>query len=486
MQSHSYLCALRIRLLLPALAAGAFLVVAPDRAPAQEYGEPRYGGGNPTQSAPRKAAPPRKTVKPAHETPAARAAGKSNKSGGKADAKADTKSDTKSDTPRRISAAPAAGERRFVANEVVIEVAGRPSPEQVDALARRHGLTRQESQSFDLTGTTMFRWAIPEGRSVNAVIRELEADGTVLSAQPNYRYTLQQNPGPDNSEGLQYAVDKLQLTKAHGLALGDRILIAVIDSGIDKSHPELKGQIADSFDPVGAGKPHLHGTGIAGVIAADMRLTGVAPRARILAVRAFDPSGGTAEGTTFNILKGLEWSVTKGARVINMSFAGPQDPALSRSLAAAHKKGVVLIAAAGNSGVKSPPLFPAADPNVIAVTATDAADQLFAPSNRGNHVAVAAPGVDLLLPSPGKGYQMASGTSFAAAHVSGVAALVLARDPKLSPDSVRRVLLSTAKDLGPKGRDKDYGAGLADAYQALVSLGRTPADGLSASATSNR
>ena len=106
---------------------------------------------------------------------------------------------------------------------------------------------------------------------------------------------------------------------------------------------------------------------------------------------------------------------------------------MTRMLAAARTKGIVLIAAAGNAGPKSPPLYPAADANVIAVTATDAEDVCSLASNRGNHVAVSAPGVDILLPSPGAGYQVSSGTSFAAAHVSGIAALILERKPGLSP-----------------------------------------------------
>ncbi|MDT3686118.1 MAG: S8 family serine peptidase [Pseudorhodoplanes sp.] len=381
---------------------------------------------------------------------------------------------------RRSGGTPPANERRFVPNEVVIEVDGRPSTQAVDALAQRHRLTRVESQTFELTGTTMFRWTIPDGRSVRQVIRGLEADRSVRSVQPNYQYQLQQTAHA-YGDPAQYALGKLRLAEAHNLTKGDRILVAVIDSGIDASHPELAGVIADSFNSVGGGgEPHTHGTGIAGTIAAHSRLMGVAPRAKILAVRAFDPSGSGAQGTTFSILRGLEWAVTKGARVINMSFAGPQDPALSRALAGAHKKGVALIAAAGNAGPKSPPLYPAADPNVIAVTATDAEDKLFRAANRGNHVAVSAPGVDILVPSPGAGYQVTSGTSFASAHVSGIAALVLERDPGLSPDGLRRVLLSSAKDLGPKGRDKDFGMGLADAYRAVVS-----ADGKNEAISSN-
>jgi subtilisin family serine protease len=166
----------------------------------------------------------------------------------------------------------------------------------------------------------------------------------------------------------------------------------------------------------------------------------------------------------------LDWATSKGARVVNMSFAGPPDPLMARTMASARQKGAILIAAAGNAGPKSPPLFPAADPNVIAVTATDADDHLFPMANRGAYVAVAAPGVDILVPVPGGSYQVSSGTSFAAAYVSGVVALILERRPRLLPDAAKRILLATAKDLGPKGRDDQFGAGLIDAYQAIMSL----------------
>jgi subtilisin family serine protease len=128
----------------------------------------------------------------------------------------------------------------------------------------------------------------------------------------------------------------------------------------------------------------------------------------------------------------------------------------------------VLVAAAGNAGPKSPPLYPAADPSVIAVTATDFEDHLFSGSNRGSHIAVAAPGVDILVAVPEGGYQVASGTSYSAAEVSGIVALMLQHNPHLTPDAIRETLMATAKDLGPKGRDDLFGAGLADAYRAIT------------------
>jgi len=217
-----------------------------------------------------------------------------------------------------------------------------------------------------------------------------------------------------------------------------------------------------------------HGTGMAGTIAARARLTGTAPAARILAIRAFASTGKTDESTSLAVLRSIDWAVANGARVINMSFAGPQDPEQALVLAAAAKKGVVLVAAAGNAGPKSPPLYPAADPNVIAVTATDADDKLFVQSNRGRYIAVAAPGVDIVAPAPSGTYQFTSGTSVAAAQVSGIVALLLDAKPGLTPPAVRKALLSTARDLGPKGRDDQFGAGLADAYSAVQSLTASP------------
>jgi subtilisin family serine protease len=206
---------------------------------------------------------------------------------------------------------------------------------------------------------------------------------------------------------------------------------------------------------------------------------GAAPAAQILAVRAFSGTDGADDGTTFAIMSGLSWAVSHGARVVNMSFAGPQDPGIARSLAAAHDKGVVLVAAAGNKGAKSPPLYPAADPNVIAVTATDANDQLPAFANRGRYVAVAAPGVDLMLLAPNGTLQVSSGTSFSAAYVTGTVALMLERRPDLGPETLRQALTQTAHHLGSGGgkvADDQAGAGLVDAYQAVLSLVPPPVD----------
>lgn len=368
---------------------------------------------------------------------------------------------------------PAAVDQRFVAKEVLIEVDGNPSDAEADAIARRHRLTRVQSQNFPLVGSTMYRWRIPDNRSVNAVVRELVADNIIKSAQPNFRFRLQQQViAPTEGDPAQYALAKLRLPEAHTLARGDNVTIAVIDSGIDVSHPELAGVISGTYDALGSKEgAHVHGTGIAGVIAAHSRLMGSSPSASLLAIRAFGVSGSSAESTSYVILKSIDYAVSHGARIINMSFAGPEDTLIGKSLAAAAAKGVVLVAASGNAGPKSPPLYPAADRNVIAVSATDASDRLFPASNRGSHIAIAAPGVDILTPSPDAKYQVTSGTSFAAAYISGLIALMIERNPALTPDDVRSILTRTAQDLGAPGRDDSFGAGKADAFAAVSAAG---------------
>jgi subtilisin family serine protease len=374
-------------------------------------------------------------------------------------------------TQRNTGNVPPANERRYVPDEVVLEIPNTVSAAQIDALQTRFRLTRLDSQSFQLTGTTLYRWRIPSNVSVPRAVQALGGDARVATVQPNYLFTMQGDESKSMSEGdaAQYELAKLHLPQAHGLAKGDKILVAVIDSGVDANHPELAGAIAETYDALAQTfTPHKHGTAIAGLIAAHGRLMGAAPGARILAIRAFNPTDKGADGTTFSILKGLDWAAVHDARVINMSFAGPADLAIHRSLEAAHKKGIVLVAAVGNAGAKSPPLYPAADPNVIAVTATDANDKLFEQSNRGPHVAIAAPGAQILVAIPDGAYEVSSGTSYSAAEVSGIVALMLERKGDLTPDNVRDILMATAKDLGAKGRDPLFGAGLADAYGALM------------------
>jgi filamentous hemagglutinin family protein len=361
-------------------------------------------------------------------------------------------------------------ETRLVQDEVVIQLpCNTPQQTLDDAFAQ---FTVLSSQCLATSNVAIYRLRIGSGQSVAGAVRALASKRIIVAGQANYLYALGQDTvGPDlageplQGDSGQYVLEKLRLGDILRRVRATNIPIAVIDSEIDATHPDLAGAVVDRYDATGVEeKPHAHGTGMAGAIASHRRLLGTAPGARLLAIHAFSTQATSPQSTTFNILKGLDHAVTSGARIVNMSFAGPRDPTIERALKAAYDKGVVLIAAAGNAGPRSPPLFPAADKHVIAVTATDIDDQLFTGATRGSHIAVSAPGVDILVPAPEGTYQMTTGTSVATAHVSGIVGLMLERNPRLTPDDVRRILTASAKRLGPNDQ---FGAGLIDPTKAL-------------------
>jgi subtilisin family serine protease len=365
------------------------------------------------------------------------------------------------------------GERRFVPDEVITEFGANASPRAIAQIARRFNLTQLDTQRFDLIAGTFYRWRIGGRRTVPAVVNALANQRIVALVQPNYLFVLEDEMAPGaaalHGDPGQYVLSKLEVEQAHQLATGKSVWLAVIDSAVDGSHPDLAGSIVKTFDALGGqDRPQLHGTEMAGAIAAHGKLLGIAPGVQLLAARAFHNTPGKARGTSFDIFKSLQWAADNGARVINMSFAGPADPTLHRMLAAAYDKDIVLVAAAGNDGPDAAPAYPGADPDVIAVTATDAEDQPFKLANHGQYIAVAAPGVEILALAPDASYQVTTGTSVAAAHVSGIAALLLQRDPALTPAQIRAILAATAKPLGTSNQHDEFGAGLVDAYRAVM------------------
>ncbi len=371
---------------------------------------------------------------------------------------------------------PPQGETRFV-NELILEFGPGATTQMRTRLANNLQLTELETQRFGLTGRTLSRWRIDGTRSVSATLNLIARNyAGVSGGWVNMVYVGAQTQAPAiqsapaSASSAQYVVNKLHLLEAHRISSGDDVLVAVIDSKIDSKHPDLTGVIADEYDVVGGpANAHSHGTAMAGAIAARSNLVGVAPKVKLLAVRAFSGSGESAEGTTFNILKSVDWAASKNARIINMSFAGPPDDLLREMLAKANARGIVLIAAVGNAGPRSPPLYPAADAGVIGVTATDVDDKLMAQANQGPQVAVAAPGVEILAAAPDGKYQVTSGTSIAAAHATGVAALLLASKPNLMPGQVRASLIRAATRI--PGKRNEVGAGVIDAL-AVINPGR--------------
>ncbi len=369
---------------------------------------------------------------------------------------------------------PPVGETRFLTRQVVLQFGPEVTPQQVTATAQRFGLTVVSQQNIGALRRTLYTLRINNGQSVPDVIREVQGAGLNAAAQPDYTYNLMQDPegaSADLGDPAQYIVRKLDLAAVHRISQGNDVVVALIDSRVDLNQPDFAGRIVESYD-AGCGPngpPDPHGTGMAGAIASHVGLLGIAPEAKIMAICAFGGNGASVEATSANIIRGLDYAIAHNAKIVNMSFAGPQDPALAQELQVAREKGILIIAAAGNAGPKSPPLYPGADPNVLAVTATDAHDNLFSGANQGDYIAVAAPGVNVLVPAPNADVQYTTGTSVASANVSGVAALLLAEQPTRSPEDIRDILVQTAKHLGTEGTNPQFGAGLVDPLKALKS-----------------
>jgi hypothetical protein len=353
---------------------------------------------------------------------------------------------------------------RFAAKEVVIALSLREAARLEERIALSYRVQVLQRTDLPLLDRRVLRLRIADGRSIDDVLAEMRGDTGIATPQPNNYYRRQ--AAGQGASGLQYAFDQLEIPAAHRVATGRGLIVAVIDSGIDRSHPDLDKSIRKMFDATGDKRAldDPHGTSVAGIIAAHGQINGVAPESQLLDVRVF---GSDDVATTMTLLKGLQWAADNRARIVNLSLAGPRDELLEQAIEALLAKGIVVVAAAGNEGAAAPSAYPAAFEGVIAVTATDATDGLYAEANQGSYIAVAAPGVDVIAPALNQAYLMNSGTSFAAAHVSGVIALMLQHDPGLSVRQIRELLQAKAKDLGPPGIDAQFGAGRVNALAVL-------------------
>jgi subtilisin family serine protease len=249
---------------------------------------------------------------------------------------------------------------------------------------------------------------------------------------------------------------------------GSGVRIGIVDTGISP-HPDLR--IRGRFNAI-AGTPDTdengHGTHVSGTASAlnnSFGVVGVAPKARLYSVKAFDASG---SAFVSDIVEALEWCISHNMQVINMSFGIREgSDTVKEQIERAYRKGIVMVASAGNDGPNTDQIdFPARLPQVIAVAASDIGNKVASFSNRGKGIAVTAPGVDICSTLPGRSYGKMSGTSMAAPHVTGAAALLLSKNRKLSPARVRQVLRSTAKRL-PGYSSLAQGAGLVQVNKAI-------------------
>lgn len=249
-------------------------------------------------------------------------------------------------------------------------------------------------------------------------------------------------------------------------AIGETI--GMIDTAVNAGHEALAGQdveIVSVMAPGEAGSGAMHGTAIAALLVGDAgsRTPGLLPQAGLVAVEAFhrDAAGDAAD--VYKIVRSLDALGRRDVRIVNLSFAGPANAVLEHAVAHALESGMILVAAAGNGGMRAEPAFPGAFPGVIAVTAVDREREPYRHAGRGLHIAFAAPGVGVWTAASIEGGRFRSGTSYAVPFVSAAVAATLARDPRATAASVIDGLAAASADLGEVGRDPVFGWGLVTA-----------------------
>ncbi|MBU1933742.1 S8 family peptidase [Patescibacteria group bacterium] len=283
-----------------------------------------------------------------------------------------------------------------------------------------------------------------------------------------------------SSQSLPWGIDQIDAELVWpGGNTANPVKVGIIDTGISNNHPDLTANVKGGVNTINPRKSwnddNGHGSHVAGIVAAlnnTIGVVGVGPAADLYAIKALNAAG---SGYLSDVIEGIQWAMTNGMQVINMSLGTDSDiQSFHDAVAAAKGTGVVVVAAAGNSGGSV--IYPAAYPEAIAVSATDKNNVIASWSNRGPEIDLAAPGVSIYSTYKGTGYATLSGTSMAAPHVAGSVALVLNTpvggydvnlNGKWDPDEVQKKLQDRALDLGKTGFDNLYGWGLVNAYKAV-------------------
>jgi subtilisin family serine protease len=386
------------------------------------------------------------------------------------------------------------------ANRVMITLPPAPPPiwNQITLdLERTYRLRTLAAWSMQSLGERCIVFEAPADRPIEGLLRRLASDPRIELVQRVQRFSTQDSHTSTLQVPLQHSAMALRLEQAHRWATGKGVRVAVIDTGVDYEHPELRGHIAQTGNFVETGgrgdrsfNTDIHGTAVAGVIAAGLNpeigLVGVAPHAQIFALKACwqeRPGAREAVCDSYTLSKAVDYAIAHDAQVLNFSLAGPPDPMIAKLVAAALARGIVVVAADGPDAARS---FPATHPGVLGVAGSDDLQgALRFPARRLAAGTLAAPGVDILTTVPNGHYDLFSGASFAAAQVSGVVALLLEREPKLTPAQVAALFHRTAHPLPATPGDSSASIDQVDACAALAaSLGSRCVDARPAAVSS--
>jgi thermitase len=359
----------------------------------------------------------------------------------------------------------AAPKQDFVTGRILVQPRpGLPSAEfdRLLALHGGHAVGR-------LGNLNIYVVSLPAGASEPAIAHALAQHPHIKFAEVDQLVAPQFVPN-DAYYGNEWHLQTMNVPAAWDYSLGTGVTVAILDSGIDATHPDLQGQLVPGWNfydnNSNTTDVYGHGTLVAGVVAAlgnnSIGVAGIAWGGKLMPVRVTDTSG---TGTWSGIASGLNWAADHGARVANLSFAVQASSSTQTAAQYFKNKGGVVVNSAGNYSTLD---STAASDTLLSVSATDSADTRASWASYGPYVDVSAPGVGIWTTAAGGGYSAVSGTSFSSPATAAVVALMMAANPQLSPTQLVNLLESTAVDLGTTGYDYYYGFGRVNAGAAVL------------------
>lgn len=356
---------------------------------------------------------------------------------------------------------------RFIEDELLVGLRAGVGPTGRFKLLREHGASHLEDIGRN---ARVLRIRVP-AHEMDTMIRRLERRKEVRFVERNFEFEPALLPN-DPQYASQWHLPQIQAPQAWDITQGSATgVIAIVDSGVDGTHPELAGKLVPGYNffdnNTNTADVTGHGTEVAGAAgAATHNATGVAGVAGAAPIMPVRVTSATGSATAARIASAIIWAADHGARVINLSFNGMAGNAAITSAAQyAHEHGALVVAAAGNCGCVDPTLD---NPYILSVSATDESDGLAYFSSTGPLVDLAAPGNNINTIGRFGAYTVDSGTSLASPVVAGVAALMFSANPALTPTLATQVLESTALDLGAAGYDEGFGHGRVDALAAVT------------------
>jgi len=369
--------------------------------------------------------------------------------------------------PKKVTVPTPPARNDFAKDELLLVYDFGVPIESVKAITEKYNLKRVGGMAIKSVRKGVII-ADTQGQNPLELKKKINQAQQAFEASTNNFFT----PATTKTYKLGYPLAQTGIGRARTISRGKGILIGMVDTPVDLSHSSLRGSNIEQrtiVDPM-TSESKFHGTSIAGVLVSKHPQIGVAPDAKLLSVSAFSSRPGhpsALRGKSSDIVKAIAYCIERKVDILNLSFTGGRDSFVETIVQEAVRRGITVVAAGGNRGLTNSSVYPAVIDGVVAVTAVDRKQKRYTKADMGRFIDIAAPGVDILTLAPEGKYQRSTGTSMAAAHLSGIMALL--KEYRRNYQSSQ--LNQTAIDLGPRGKDIEFGNGLVNASAALRQLG---------------